>query len=56
MQDNVGDVKEQCIKMLCQWGDREGSTGTLAVLKKAYEKAKVIGQFETAMKEHKNDR
>ena len=46
----VGDVKEQCIEMLCRWlNNREGSTGTLAVLKEAYKKAKLIRQFKTAM-------
>ena len=46
------EVKEQCIDMLCKWLNREGSAGTLAVLKEAYQKAKLIRQFETAVKEH----
>ena len=45
------DVKEQCIDMLYKWRNREGSAGTLAVLKDAYKNAKLIGQFETAAKE-----
>ena len=52
-KQHFGDVKEQCIEMLCKWLNREGSAGTLAVLKKAYKEAKLLKQFETAVTEHK---
>ncbi|XP_065835871.1 uncharacterized protein [Oscarella lobularis] len=52
IENDFYGVKEQCIRMLCRWLDREGSVGTLAVLKEAYKNAKLIGQFDTAVKEH----
>ena len=48
----VGDVKEQCMEMLCRWLNREGGAATLGVLKEAYEKAKLLGQLEKAVNEY----